>query len=689
MNNESPQESSPQQPATKDENQQPSTAAGGPQAQDTDSSVSHSRRAFLAKVTAASVAAGVAGLSIIGTESASAQVEDAARCAPTDTCGPLNCGPGCEVGPLCGTERADKAQKVRNEAALFERLMPIPKHPCNGDEAAYQDRNFFASFTKAMEKINDLGEVNPTVYKQYLEALCTGKPAEFEDIRLGCVPCATPTATGAASFTDGASRAAPSSETSTDAALKQRRLVNPQAGLAFDLEGIDSHQLAAPCAPAFSSAEEIGEIAENYWMALTRDIPFESYGANDDVVQRAADDLNRYAVFRGPKEPSGVVCKVTARTLFRGVTNTTGNCDSANNDDLKGPYVSQLLLHDIPYGAQMIDPRIITTARRSDYMFRYDDWLFIQKGCAPKQMDACADYVYVYNGRSLGQYVHIDVVYQAFFNACLILLTPRKCRPDGTVMPCVPCGPGGWGARFDDNIPYNTSCTQEGFVTFGATHLKVLLAKAALVAHKATWYQKWLVHRRLRPEEFGGRIHNHLFRGVDYPFHPTEFNKLREGVLPEVYNYNASLGEASYLLPQAFPEGSPVHPAYTAGHATLAGACATILKAWFRESDRLVDLGIKPMVSPDGVTRVSYGGADAEQLTVRGELNKLASNIGLGRDIAGVHWRSDHTESLKIGEAVAIKLLEDYGFTYNEDFAGFKLTKFDGTTVTVGVTRRV
>jgi hypothetical protein len=68
---------------------------------------------------------------------------------------------------------------------------------------------------------------------------------------------------------------------------------------------------------------------------------------------------------------------------------------------------------------------------------------------------------------------------------------------------------------------------------------------------------------------------------------------------------------------------------------------------------------------------------------VGGELNKLASNIALGRDIAGVHWRSDGSEGLKLGEAVAIGLLTDLRATYSEDFGGFSLTKFDGTTLTI------
>ena len=147
----------------------------------------------------------------------------------------------------------------------------------------------------------------------------------------------------------------------------------------------------------------------------------------------------------------------------------------------------------------------------------------------------------------------------------------------------------------------------------------------------------------------------------------------------------------SYFLPMAFPEGSPTHPAYGAGHATVAGACTTILKAWFKEDTRLVDLKdpftempVKPVVAAsDGLSLKDYTGPDANQLTVGGELNKVAANIGIGRNIAGVHWRSDHTESLKLGEQVAIGVLQDFREAYNEDFFGFTLTKFDGTTITV------
>jgi hypothetical protein len=71
-------------------------------------------------------------------------------------------------------------------------------------------------------------------------------------------------------------------------------------------------------------------------------------------------------------------------------------------------------------------------------------------------------------------------------------------------------------------------------------------------------------------------------------------------------------------------------------------------------------------------------------LTVGNELNKLSANISLGRDYAGVHYRSDGIEGILLGERVAIALLENEAFSRNINFSGFSLTKFNGTTITIG-----
>ena len=60
------------------------------------------------------------------------------------------------------------------------------------------------------------------------------------------------------------------------------------------------------------------------------------------------------------------------------------------------------------------------------------------------------------------------------------------------------------------------------------------------------------------------------------------------------------------------------------------------------------------------------------------------SNIGQGRNIAGVHWRTDAREANLLGEQVAISMLQDMAETYGEDFNGYSLTKFDGEQIRIG-----
>jgi hypothetical protein len=513
-------------------------------------------------------------------------------------------------------QRREEAFQVRLQAALNEKQLPIPEHPANGDEEIYPNK--IGNYSKGLPH-NELGEVDLAAYQALSDALFSGRFADFEAIPLGCPD---PTA--------------------------QRKLVNPLAGLAFDLEGADSHHLAMPPAPAFSSAHQAAEITELYWQALLRDVPFSEYEAHP-LAQMAAADLSRLSDFRGPKQGRSV----TPQTLFRGFTPA----------DLSGPYVSQFLLKPIPFGVQFIDQRMRTVAPGFDNMTEYSEWLNIQKGCSPAysvQFDPV--HRYIRNGRDLDRWVNIDVIYQAFFNAAQILITAPDITNEETG--------GGMGVPLNPGNPYNRSQTQSGFGTFGSPHINVLVTEVAARALKAVWYQKWFVHRRLRPEAFAGRIQNLLTHpGLNYPIHRDVLNS---AALYQVFSRNRT-----YLLPQGYPEGSPLHPAYGAGHATVAGACVTVLKALFDES---FPISNPSLPASDGLSLLPYSGLE---LTVGGELNKLAANIAMGRNFAGIHWRSDYAESLKLGEAVAISVLRDQQLTYREDFTGFTFTKFDGSKVTV------
>jgi len=70
-------------------------------------------------------------------------------------------------------------------------------------------------------------------------------------------------------------------------------------------------------------------------------------------------------------------------------------------------------------------------------------------------------------------------------------------------------------------------------------------------------------------------------------------------------------------------------------------------------------------------------------LKVGTELNKLASNIAIGRNAAGIHYFTDYYQGILLGEKVAIALLEDLKNTFNESYA-LKFTKFDGSIKIIG-----
>src|SRR5215831_19509527 len=411
------------------------------------------------------------------------------------------------------------------------------------------------------------------------------------------------------------------------------KLSNPQAAYCFALEGADAAALASPPAPAFSSAQAAAEMVEDYWQALTRDVSFSQYGTNPMIGQAVAD-LNKLSDYRGPK----VNGQVTPDVIFRGPT----------PGDLTGPYLSQFLLKPVPMGAATLPQLYRTAVAGDDYWTSYADWLTGQRGGASGSNKFDSTPRYIRNGRDLALYLLVDWSGQANVMAALIL------NSFGT-------------AALSPWNPYLHSATQVGNITFG---LPIdLVSRVPNPANRACWFQKWLVHRRVRPEAFGGRIHNQLTGAAKYPIHSDVLNS---AALKAVFSLTGS-----YLLPMAYPVGSPLHPSYPAAHAVTAGAGITVLKAAFNESFVIPN---PVTASDDGVSLVPYAGAS---LTVGGELNKLASNIALGRDAAGVHYRSDGVEGIKLGEAIAISILRDTTMLYNEAFQGFSFTKYDGTPVTI------
>jgi PAP2 superfamily len=554
-----------------------------------------SRRKFLGGVAAA-MAAGTVAMDQVS----AAVPEAAAAAAPR--------------APLGGTPKArarrERAFQLRYEAALEHLNKPYQEHRSNGDEDRYPNR--IGNYSKGLPH-NAFGEVDPPAYESFLAATRSGTWDDFLAVQ-----------------TSGG-----------------RKLISPQAGLAFDLQGVDAHDLAVRPAPALRSAEAAGEAVELYWMALLRDVSFLDYG-NSALAEEAVADLNRLRVYKGARENG----QVTARSLFRDPLPGT----------LNGPYISQFMWKPTPYGAEYVERRMLTYFPGSDHLTSYDAWLESQNGFGSFFVFHDPERRYIRNGRDLAEWVHNDVLFQAYFNACLILSTPLD--------PFSPPTGGGIGAPFNPGYPYRGIPNQTGFATFGEPWEKTILCEVATRALKATWFQKWFVHRRLRPEAYAGRVHNQ----IEHDRYP---GVLHRDVLSSKAVEKVQSKYGTSLLPMAFPEGAPTHPSYTAGHATVAGACVTILKALFDEN-YVIPTPVIP--TPDGLALQPYQGPP---LTVGGELNKLASNIATGRNIGGVHWRSDAMESIKLGEAIAISILKDQSHCYNERFNGLTFTKFDGTKVTV------
>ena len=512
-----------------------------------------------------------------------------------------------KLRPMSPRDRIEHALKLRVDSAKAAMSRPPATFQTNGDEERYPPG--LATFTKGLAH-DARGLVEPAGYKALKDALRSGRPEDFARL---------PVQGGI-------------------------RLVNPQAAWAYGLEGDESTQVPTAPPPAFSSPELAAEACELYWQALTRDVPFEAYD-KDPMAQKAIADLSKLSAFRGPRRDN----TLTAGTLFRGTT----------RGDLIGPYVSQFLWQEVPYGAIRLVQQVRTATPGLDYLVRHEDWLAVQNG-APATPRHASAYRYIRSARDLASYVHLDFSYQAFLSACLILFGFEGTTDAQRVYK---------GAPFDTGNPYRGSRADTGFVTFGVVDVLDIVARVAADCLRPCWYQKWLVHRFLRPEEYGGRVHDHRSGTARHGVHDEI---LGSAALEEVHAKHGT-----YLLPQGYPEGCPLHPSYPAGHAAIAGACATALKAFFDESFAIDD----PVVAtPDGLHLVPYQGRD---LTVGGELDKLASNVALGRGAAGIHWRSDAVAGMRMGEAVTLSVLAELKACVNENFGGFTLTKFDGTRVTV------
>ncbi len=411
-----------------------------------------------------------------------------------------------------------------------------------------------------------------------------------------------------------------------------RMLENPEATYSFNMTGYDPNDVYIEPPPAFASAETAAEMVELYWHARLRDVPFTDYDTHP-LVEAATDELGDLDDFLGPTKDG----TITAQTLFR------GNLEGA----LVGPHISQFLYQDIQRGMIRQNQKFPVATPGRDFMTAYQPWLEIQNGRPPTASEGYSDERYIITGRDLATLVHRDTPHQLFLAAALILLDA--------------------GVPLDEGNPYTDSHVQSSFIDYGIQDVIGAVTSIVLDVQHANWYHKWQVHRRLRPEAFGGRLHNHLIGKKDYPIDGQLLDAAGVGRTRDKFG--------TYLLPQAYPEGAPLHPAFPAGHGGIAGACVTVLKAYFEEEARL-PVAVRPTADGTALEPIR------ESLTVGGELNKLATNHTLGRNWAGIHYRSDGADGLRMGERLAISCLRDR-LQSKAAVGSFTLTTFDGEKIEI------
>jgi len=481
--------------------------------------------------------------------------------------------------------------------------------------------------------------------------------------------------------------------------------------------------------------------------------------ANGATIEAAVRDLNRVRqYFAEPYPVRGD--EVTAANIFRGAARGDEAGPYISQFLLRGNTVpcarnNGLRQHPrdgvIMEGAVPNLQRQVTVEPYVDFLRQKREWRCVEQGfddpsgsdaleCGQSRPDAPVTQPvrFIRDLRDLGNWVHLDDPAQHFRNAALLMLSEPplappeppdakgaagvrassgrapldsiqfesaeaaddRCRPQGRPFPFAPCNPYVPGANPSTGRPNDDADTQAGFVTFGPEHVLDALGEVTDLALRAAWWQKWYVHRRLRPEEFGGLVDGRL---RENPARPYSVDSLLLNDFPDLLGFvrmrngftdvaGQSGGEVpgepggSYLLPQLYPEGSPTHPSYPSGHATIAGACATLLKVFF-DVDRPMTCHLATeepdptrlppaFVASDDGLRLLKAAENDKPLTVEGELNKLASNISIGRNAAGVHWRSDATQGMELGEAVTAYFLYEQAWALNEEAFCFSFRRF-------------
>jgi hypothetical protein len=496
----------------------------------------------------------------------------------------------------------------------------------SGDDAFYAANGYVGSFTKTLSHEATEGHLgNPGDYEQMRDAILSGDVQLLSEVPLH--------------------------------KHSKIQLVNPLASKTAEIVGKPSEYFIDKIkpSPSMRSKQAAAEMVELYSKALSRDVAFIDF-STDAVIS----DLLSSAKMNHPEvveELKGALLEnglFSHKTIFRG----------AFYGENYGPMISQFFYQEASANSLVTTQQYLVPNSRASSGSRVEwgvnntEVIDIQNGrldlLPPPTDPSDKERRYINNGRTLAEVVHADPPYHFYYQAALLLLG-LKCPP---------------------NVQFPRYANQSNFVTnAGGPDVLASIASVSRYALEHAWFFKWCQFRRLRPEVFGLWVDNVKNNRVNNNVYALSDLILDHPVLGDIRDLHQNqYGESdSYTLNQCFREGSPAHPSYPAGHAVIAGACCTVLKIYFDCEQKWfqLDSDVK-QADATGANLVDYAESDKNLLTINGEINKLGSNVSLGRDWAGVHYRSDGYEGMLLGEQIAIEYMTDILKTQVE-------TNLDGT----------
>ena len=204
--------------------------------------------------------------------------------------------------------RLQNALEVRTAAAELAAARPHPTHYSNGDEGRFRFENvpdvtdprhgnaptYIGNFTKCLPHDADGFLIDPADYSSWVRAIDSGDPRDIRRLRIGPGPFG---ADGDFQYTnplDPNSQPVHSWAHTYPAGEEPgvRAWESQGAGSTYDLEGPDAQAVTMPPCPSLDSQELIAEMAEVYWMAVCRDIPFADWASHPDI-DAARESLKR------------------------------------------------------------------------------------------------------------------------------------------------------------------------------------------------------------------------------------------------------------------------------------------------------------------------------------------------------------------------------------------------------------